>query len=236
MTDSAADALIAQPLAALSLTAETVEEALRAAADEREFAKTTKRMTDNTTTVIGVRMGTVFAIARAHTAMELAEVDRLLDRDEYELRMVALSVLDFKARRPRLSAAGRAELYELWMRRLDRITTWDFIDRSAPRVVGEYLLDKPRDVLFELARSPSLWHRRTAIVASFTIIRAGDIGDAVALCEILAADPERFVQTAVGTALREIGRVDAGVLEHFLARRADNLTAEARRIARTALG
>jgi 3-methyladenine DNA glycosylase AlkD len=235
MTDSAADALIAQPLAALSLTAETVEEALRAAADEREFAKTTKRMTDNTTTVIGVRMGTVFAIAQAHTAMELAEVERLLDRDEYELRMVAVSVLDFKARRPHLSAAGRAELYELWMRRLNRITTWDFIDRSAPRVVGEYLLDKPRDVLFELARSPSLWHRRTAIVASFTIIRAGDIGDAVALCEILAADPERFVQTAVGTALREIGRVDAGVLEDFLVRRGDDLTAEARRIARTAL-
>jgi 3-methyladenine DNA glycosylase AlkD len=235
MTDFSAAAPAAAPAAA-SLTARTVEDALRAAADDHEFIKTTKRMTDDATTVIGVRMGTVFAIAKAHTDMDLAEVDRLLDRDEYELRMVALSVLDFKARRPRITTAGRAELYELWMRRLDRITTWDFIDRSAPRVVGAYLLDKPRDVLYELARSQSLWHRRAAVVASFSIIRAGDIADPVALCELLAADPERFVQTAVGTALRETGRVDAGVLEDFLARRGDDLTAEARRIARTALG
>ena len=100
-------------------------------------------------------------------------------------------------------------LYDLWMRRLDRIDTWDYIDRSAPRVVGWYLLDKPRDVLFELARSEDRWHRRAAITAAFWIIRSGDLDDPLALCEILAADPEHLVQTNVGVALREIGRVDA---------------------------
>ena len=121
------------------------------------------------------------------------------------------------------------------MSRVDRIDTWDYIDRSAPRVVGWYLLDKPRDVLFELARSDRWWHRRAAITAAFWIIRARDLGDPLALCELLAADPEHLVQTNVGVALREIGRVDRSALEEFLERRGDDLSAHARRTARTAL-
>ena len=121
------------------------------------------------------------------------------------------------------------------MRRLDRIDTWDYIDRSAPRVVGWYLLDKPRDVLFDLARSPDWWRRRAAITAAFWIIRAGDLDDPLALCEILAADPEHLVQTNVGVALREIGRVDPARLEEFLARRGADLSAHARRTARSSL-
>ena len=140
--------------------------------------------------------------------MPLPEVDRLLDSDVYEMRVVAVSILDFKARVRGLGDAERRALYDLWMRRLDRIDTWDYIDRSAPRVVGWYLLDKPRDVLFELARSDDWWHRRAAITAAFWIIRARDLDDPLALCELLAADPEHLVQTNVGVALREIGRVD----------------------------
>jgi len=209
-----------------------VRAALQAAASDAERAKILKRMTDDATTVIGVRMGTVFDIAKANTGMPLADVDRLLDSDTYEERMVAVSILDFKAR---AKDADRAALYELWMRRLDRINTWDYIDRSAPRVVGWYLLDQPRDVLFDLARSDDRWHRRAAITAAFWIIRAGDLDDPLALCEILAADPEHLVQTNVGVALREIGRVDRGRLEEFLERRGADLSAEARRTARTAL-
>ena len=118
---------------------------------------------------------------------------------------------------------------------MDRIDTWDFIDRAAPRVLGGYLLDRPRDVLFDLARSDDWLWRRTAITAAFWIIRAGDLDDPLALCELLAADPEHLVQTNVGVALREIGRVDRGRLEEFLDRRGEDLSAHARRTARTAL-
>jgi 3-methyladenine DNA glycosylase AlkD len=217
-----------------NLTADSVESQLRAEVDEGERVKILKRMTDDETAVIGVRMATVFSIAKTHTGMALDEVERLLARNEYELRMAAVSVLDFKAQKPRITFDERRELYEVWMRNLDRISTWDYIDRSAPRVVGVYLTNQPRDVLFDLARSTSLWHRRAAIVASFTLIRSGDLDDPLALCEILAGDPERFVQTAVGTALREIGRVDRASLETFLERRGIDLSAEARRTARTA--
>lgn len=215
-------------------TAEDVRAALAAAASDEERTKIRKRMTDPDTSVIGVRMGTVFQIAKANTAMSLAEVDRLLDSDAYEMRMVAVSILDFKARARRITAADRAALYDLWMRRIDRIDTWDYIDRAAPRVIGWYLLDKPRDVLFDLARSQNRWHRRTAITAAFWIIRAGDLDDPLALCELLAADPEHLVQTNVGVALREVGRTDRARLEEFLDRREADLSAAARRTARTA--
>ena len=219
----------------LSLTADAVRAELEAAASVDQREKIQKRMSDAATRVIGVRMGTVFDIAKANTRMPLVEVDRLLDSDVYELRMVAVSILDFKARSRGIDDAGRKELYDLWMRRLDRIDTWDYIDRSAPRVVGWYLLDKPRDVLFELARSDDRWHRRTAITAAFWIIRAHDLDDPLALCDILAADPEHLVQTNVGVALREIGRVDPDRLEEFLARRGGDLSAHARRTARSSL-
>lgn len=163
-------------------------------------------------------------------------MDRLLDRDEYEARMVAVAILDFKARAPRIDdsidGAGRGELYELWMRRIDRMGIWDLIDRSAPRVLGRYLLNKPREPLFALAASADVWHRRTAVVATFTIIRAGDLEDPLRLCTWLAGDPERFVQTALGTALREIGTVDPGRLRAFLAAHESQLSAAARRVAR----
>ncbi len=216
----------------MSATAADVRAALRAAASEDERVKIQKRMTDDTTRVIGVRMGTVFDIAKTGSALPLSEVERLLDSDTYEERMVAVSILDFKAR---MRDADRAALYDMWMRQIDRIDTWDYIDRAAPRVIGWYLLDKPRDVLFELARSENRWRRRTAITAAFWIIRAGDLDDPLALCEILADDPEHLVQTNVGVALREIGRVDRGRLEEFLGRRGEDLSAHARRTARTAL-
>jgi 3-methyladenine DNA glycosylase AlkD len=206
--------------------------ALEAAASADERAKIQRRLTDERTEVIGVRMGTVFDIAKTNARMPLAEVDRLLDADAYEMRMVAVSILDFQAR---TKDADRAALYELWMRRMDRIDTWDFIDRAAPRVLGGYLLDRPRDVLFDLARSDDWLWRRTAITAAFWIIRSGDLDDPLALCELLAADPEHLVQTNVGVALREIGRVDRGRLEEFLDRRGEDLSAHARRTARTAL-
>ena len=211
---------------------ETVREALESAASNAEADKIRGRLTDGRTQVIGVRMRTVFDIAKRNAEMPLAEVERLLASGVYELKMVGVSVLDFRAR---AKNADREALYGVWMRNLDLIDTWDYIDRAAPRVIGTYLVDRPRDVLFELASSADRWHRRTAITAAFAIIRARDLADPLALCEMLADDPEHLVQTNVGVALREIGRLDAAVLEEFLARRGGDLSAHARRTARTAL-
>ncbi len=231
------DAMDSRTLGGVTEHATTVgiRAALQSAASDSERTKIERRMTDSTTPVIGVRMGAVFEIAKAHQRMPLPEVERLLEADEYELRMVAVSILDFRARSRTTTDSDREAMFALWMRRLDRIDTWDYIDRAAPRVIGGYLLDKPRDALFDLARSADRWRRRTAVTAAFWFIRFGDLDDALALCEILADDPEHLVQTNVGVALREIGRRDASRLDEFLERRGDELSAHARRTARVAL-
>ncbi|WP_051703796.1 DNA alkylation repair protein [Glycomyces sp. NRRL B-16210] len=199
----------------MDLTANAFLEALRTFPRSEDPATTHKHY-KGTAEVLGVRMKHLFDTAKRFTDMPLDEVARLLDEPVYEARLGAVSILDFKARRKRITDEERRELYELYMDRHDRIDSWDFVDRAAPRVVGWYLLDKPRDPLYELARSSDTWERRTAVTASFWFIRRGDLDDALSLAELLLRDEEPLIHTSVGVALREIGQVDEDRLVAFL--------------------
>ena len=121
--------------------------------------------------ILGVRMGTLFDIARRHSAMPLVEVGTLLDRAEYEPRLAAFCVLDFQVRRPRLADPERQQRYQLYLDRHDAIDTWDMVDRAAPRVVGGFLRERSRRPLFDLAESPDPLRRRTAMTAPLAYVR-----------------------------------------------------------------
>ncbi|WP_086823714.1 DNA alkylation repair protein [Allokutzneria sp. NRRL B-24872] len=200
----------------MNLTAESFLSTLRAFQSDAERAKTDRHFRGSGGAVIGVRMKTLFDTAAQFVDMPLSEVEMLLDSPYYEARMGAVSVLDFKARRKRISDAERRELYELYLRRHDRIDSWDLVDRAAPRVIGWYLLDKPRDPLHALARSSDTWERRTAITATFWLIRQGEVDDALSIAELLLDDEEELIHKSVGTALREVGKIDQDRLVAFL--------------------
>src|SRR5262245_42988954 len=89
--------------------------------------------------ILGVRIGKVFPVAKQFADMPLAEVERLLESPYYEVRMGAVSIMDFQARGKRTSGAHRQALFDLYLRRHDRINNWDLVDRAAPYVVGGYL-------------------------------------------------------------------------------------------------
>ena len=167
---------------------------------------------------IGARMGDVFALAKACTDMPLSEVEILLDSPVHEARVGAVSIMDFQARRKRTSAERCKELFDLYLRRHDRINTWDLVDRSAPYVVGGYLFDKPRTPLYELARSEVMCERRTAIVATYYFIRQDDTADTFTIAEMLVDDDEDLIQKAVGGWVREAGKRDPQGLLQFLDR------------------
>jgi hypothetical protein len=101
----------------------------------------------------GIGMGQIFALAKELMNMDPVEIERLLDRSNHEVRVGAVSIMDWQARSKTTTDERRRDLYELYIRRHDRIDAWDLVDRSAIWVVGEYLVDKPRDVLYDLARS-----------------------------------------------------------------------------------
>ena len=153
-------------------------------------------------------MGQIFKLAKEFQAMPPAEIEQLLESDDHPVRVGAVSIMDWQARDRKTPAERRRELFDLYIRRHDRIDTWDLVDRSAIHVVGEYLVDKPRDILDELARSAKPMERRTAILSTYAFIRRDQLDDTYRIAETLANDPDDLVDKAVGWMLREAGKRD----------------------------
>ena len=172
------------------------------------------------TQFMGVPFGKVFAVAKKFERASLADIEELLESRFYEVRMGAVSIMDFQARAKSTTPAQRKALFDLYVRRHDRINNWDLVDRAAPHVVGRYLADRPRGVLRKLARSKNPWERRTAIVSTYYFIRSGDVDDTFRIAEILVMDPHELVQKATGSWLREAGKKDQDALLRFLKRHA----------------
>jgi 3-methyladenine DNA glycosylase AlkD len=170
--------------------------------------------------ILGVRMGQVFALAKEFMIMPLEEVETMLESPVHEMRVGAVSIMDFQARSKKTTAERKKELFDLYIRRHDRINTWDLVDRSAPYVVGGYLFDKPRKILYKLARSKKMPERRTAIVSTLYFIGKGDVDDAFQLVELLLNDKEDLIHKANGWALRFAGDKDRDGLVRFLDRHA----------------
>lgn len=188
--------------------------------------------------VLGVRMGTVFELAKRHSGMALSEVERLLEHAEYEPRLAAFCVMDFQVRRPRITDPEREQRYRLYVDRHDAIDTWDMVDRAAPRVVGMYLRERSREPLFELAASADPLRRRTAMTAPLAYTRPAHpagIADLLRLAELLAGDPDPVVSKPVGIALKHAGAVAPDEVQTFLDRMGERLSAPLRREARSKL-
>lgn len=182
----------------------------------KHFIERLKALSSSKTTIIGVGMGQIFALAKEFMDMPLNEVEKLLESDIHEVRVGGVSIMDFQARSKKTSDERRKELFDLYIKRHDRINTWDLVDRSAIYVVGSYLFDKPRKILYKLARSKFMPERRTAIVAALYFIKMGDVDDAFKLAEIMLYDKEDLIHKANGWALRFAGDKDRKMLVSFL--------------------
>ena len=165
---------------------------------------------------IGVRMGQVFALAKEFIAMTPEEIEKLLENRIHEVRAGGCSIMDKQARSKKTTADRRKELYDLYLRRHDRINNWDLVDVCAIHVVGGYLFDKPRKILHKLARSRNMWERRTAIVSTAYFIRKGDLDDTYKIAEMLLGEKEDLVHKATGWMLRFAGDKDRPRLLKFL--------------------
>lgn len=165
---------------------------------------------------LGVRMASLFSLAKDFMAMPLIEIEKLLESKFYEARLGAVSIMDFQARNKKTPEDRRKALCELYIKRHDRINNWDLVDRSAPYVVGGYLADKPRNILYKLAKSKNVWERRTAIVSTYFFIRQGDVNDTFKIAEMLVGDKHDLIHKAVGSWIREAGKKDKQMLIKFL--------------------
>lgn len=225
----------------MSGTAQAVRTALAEVADPADaihlqrFFKTGPGEYGEGDVFVGVRVPVTRAIAKRFADLPLTEIDTLLDSPVHEERLAALIILDIRfaaANKPRtLDIAAQREIVDRYLAavRRGRVNNWDLVDVSAEHIIGPWLRERPRDLLFQLAAADSLWERRVALLSTFAFIKAGDATTTFALAELLLDDRRDLIQKALGWMLREVGkRIDQSLLTGFL-------DANAARMGRTAL-
>ncbi|MBK8089920.1 MAG: DNA alkylation repair protein [Chitinophagaceae bacterium] len=165
---------------------------------------------------IGVKMGSLFALAKEFSEMSIREIEKLLESPIHEVRAGAVSIMDKASRSKKITESRRKEFYTLYMKRHDRINNWDLVDLGCLHMTGSYLFDKPRKVLYKLASSKNMWERRTAILSTCYFIRQGETDDTFKIAEMLLKDKEDLVHKGTGWMLRFAGDKDRKKLLEFL--------------------
>jgi 3-methyladenine DNA glycosylase AlkD len=152
-------------------------------------------------------------IAKRYGDLSLLDVQKLLQSKIHEHRLVALLILVDK-----YEGGARGRLVSFYLKNLKHINNWDLVDLSAPNIVGDYLLDRPKDKLYNLVKSKNIWARRISVLATYPSIRQNNFSDILKLSKILLTDREDLIHKACGWMLREVGKRDEKVLRKFLDR------------------
>jgi 3-methyladenine DNA glycosylase AlkD len=160
---------------------------------------------------LGLTVPQVRRVVKKYENLSLFDIQELLHSPYHEHRLTAFLIMvgQFKE-------TGDDRIYRMYMANTRWINNWDLVDLSAPHIVGGYLLNKPRKMLYRLAKSKLLWDRRIAILATFAFIRNGDLVDCLRIARVLLKDKEDLMHKAVGWMLREVGKKNIKVLEDFL--------------------
>lgn len=148
----------------------------------------------------------------------LTDLHELLSSKIHEHRLTALIILVKKYSAKEITEIERKGIYNFYLRHTARINNWDLVDLSAPQIVGGYLLQHDRSVLYRLVQSTSLWEKRIAIISTFTFIRQNQFDDTLAIAKMLLSDNRDLIHKAVGWMLREIGKRDIKAEEKFLSK------------------
>ena len=181
------------------------------------FFKTGKGQYGEGDKFLGVVVPNTRLVAKRHKDEPFEVMAALLQSEWHECRLCALLMLVecFK----KSDEKGRENIFDFYLSQTARINNWDLVDLSAPGIVGEYLKDKPREVLYRLAASPLLWDQRIAVVSTYTLIKNRDFIDIIRLSEwfLHTSQPlHDLMQKAIGWMLREMGKRDKDLLVQFL--------------------
>jgi 3-methyladenine DNA glycosylase AlkD len=167
---------------------------------------------------LGVTVPQLRTLAREYRDMPLKYVAALLRSRWHEERLLALLIL--VRQYVHADTRTRRSIHRLYLRNTRSINNWDLVDSSAAQIVGAHLDMRDRRVLRRLARSPSVWERRIAMIATYHYIRQKDFKDALAIAALLRRDEHDLIHKAVGWMLREIGKRDRRAEERFLRKHA----------------
>lgn len=166
---------------------------------------------------IGLTMPQIRQLAKKYKLLSISEIEELVCSGIHEERMLALIIMTLRY------PQEKDKFYKLYIKNRKHINNWDLIDVTCPRIVGDYLFDKPRDMLFEFAKSKNLWEKRISIIATAYFIQKNDFSDTFKIAEILLKDKHDLIHKAVGWMLREVGKRNKKAEEKFLQKHCKNM-------------
>lgn len=167
---------------------------------------------------------------KAYKELSLEETQKLLDSEIHEVRLFALLVLVTQFERSK-DEGTKQEIYNLYCENTHNINNWDLVDLSAHQIVGGWLINRPKEQLYEWVDSELLWERRIAMVSTWHFIRRDELDDAFNIAEHLLGDHHDLMHKAVGWMLRETGKKDMDRLKTFLRVHYENIPRTALRYA-----
>jgi 3-methyladenine DNA glycosylase AlkD len=163
---------------------------------------------------LGITVPEQRKIVKKYPDLPIKDIRKLLSNKIHEYRLVALLMLIRQY--GKADERGEKEIFDFYLANTRHINNWDLVDLSAPNIIGEYLLDKDRAILYKLVKSANLWEKRIAIMATFTFIRNNQFEDTFRIAEILLYDKHDLIHKAAGWMLREIGKRNQAQEEAFL--------------------
>jgi 3-methyladenine DNA glycosylase AlkD len=182
----------------------------------QRFFKTGKGAYGEGDVFLGITVPEQRKTAKKHSDLTFKDVQKLLSSKIHEHRLTALLILVIKYS---ADETGKKEIVDFYLKNTKNINNWDLVDLSADKILGAYLIDKDKSILYKLVQSDNLWDRRIAIMATFHFIKNSQYSqfkDTLKISGILLNDTHDLIHKAVGWMLREIGKREQGTEEKFL--------------------
>jgi 3-methyladenine DNA glycosylase AlkD len=184
----------------------------------QRFFKTGKGEYGEGDVFLGVKVPAQRKVANSFKELSLKNIEKLLESKIHEHRMTALFILINQYKKA--DEREKKIIFDFYLKNTKNINNWDLVDISAPKIVGDYLMEKPRNVLYKLAKSQpkagNLWERRIAIISTLAFVRNNDFNDTLKISKMLLSDEHDLIHKAVGWMLREVGKRDQEIEERFL--------------------
>jgi 3-methyladenine DNA glycosylase AlkD len=186
------------------------------------FFKTGKGQYGEGDIFLGLQVPISRKIAGQFPGLSMKEIEILLKSEVHEDRLISLLIVvdQYSDADP----AKQEKIYKFYIKNAKRVNNWDLVDSSAENIVGPYLLNRDRAILYKLARSKNLWERRISVLSTFHFIKNGEVAETFKIAEILMDDSHDLIHKAVGWMLRECGKkVDEQKLKKFLDKNAAHM-------------
>jgi 3-methyladenine DNA glycosylase AlkD len=180
----------------------------------QRFFKTQKGEYGEGDIFLGVNVPLLRKIAKKHKDLSLTDLRKLIQSKFHEYRQLALFVLVSQYQSS--DNRRKKELFDFYLSQIKYINNWDLVDLSASQIVGNFLLERGKKILYKLARSNHLWSRRIAIVATYAFIKNNQFNDTLKIATILLDDRHDLIHKATGWMLREVGKRNQALEEEFL--------------------